>query len=43
MGKFLKENWIYILLPVLLVLGAILYLVFSGDGSGAGEITGYEI
>ncbi len=41
MGKFLKENWVFILLPVLLVTAVILYLVFASGGSG--EFGGYDL
>ncbi len=41
MGKFLKENWLFILLPVLLVTAAILYLVMAGGGSN--DFGGYDL
>ena len=43
MGKFLKENWLYILLPIVLVLAGILYLVYAGEGSGPSKFGGYEL
>ena len=43
MGKFLKENWLYILMPIVLVLAGILFLVYSSDGGGPSVITGYEL
>jgi len=43
MGKFLKENWVYILLPILLVLAAVLAMIFFGQGDGNGAFSGYEI
>ncbi len=41
MGKFLKENWLYILLPILLVAAAILYLVYASGGSS--DFGGYDV
>ncbi len=43
MGKFCKENWLYILLPVAIVLGVVLYLVMSGSGEGPSTFNGYEL
>jgi hypothetical protein len=43
MGKFFKENWLYIALPIFLVLGVVLYLALSGNGSGPSDFGGYDI
>ena len=32
MGNFLRENWIWILAPIVLVLGLILAIVVFGSG-----------
>jgi hypothetical protein len=32
MGAFLRENWAWIVIPFLLVLGALLLFVYLGDG-----------
>ncbi len=41
MGKFFEENWLYILLPILLVAAVILYLVLSSGNSD--QFTGYPL
>ncbi|MEZ6004614.1 MAG: hypothetical protein R3F17_05430 [Planctomycetota bacterium] len=43
MGKFFKDNWIYIVLPIVLVLAAVLLLKFLGDGKTPGGDGGYNI
>lgn len=41
MGKFLKENWLWILLPVFIVGGLllvyVLYSLIMGDGGGGDD------
>ena len=34
MVDFLKQNWIWILAPVVLVVGVILFLVLTGGDAG---------
>ena len=43
MGKFLKENWLYIVLPIVLVLGAVLALALTSKNNDSGANQGYEI
>lgn len=43
MGKFFKENWLYILLPIVLVLLAVLAMTYFGEGKNPGKINGYDI
>ena len=43
MGKFFKDNWLYILLPILLVAAAVIALLLMGDGDNGGTFSGYEI
>ncbi len=43
MGKFFKDNWLYIVLPIVLVALAVAALVFFGQGEGGGSFSGYEI
>ncbi|HPF13367.1 MAG TPA: hypothetical protein PLJ12_03800 [Planctomycetota bacterium] len=43
MRKFLKENWLYILIPIVLVLGALALLAYFGQGDGQGNFSGYDI
>ncbi|MDF1839528.1 MAG: hypothetical protein P1V35_16790 [Planctomycetota bacterium] len=43
MGKFFKENWLFMLLPILIVLGVVLYLALSGSGEGPSSFNGYEL
>ena len=35
--KFLKENWVWILAPVVLFAAVAAFLAFSGDGSAMGD------
>jgi ABC-type dipeptide/oligopeptide/nickel transport system permease subunit len=38
MGSFLRENWIWIVAPLIVILIAVMALVFSGtDSFGDGE------
>ena len=34
MGAFLKENWIWIVTPMVLVVAAIVYLLMTGGDEG---------
>ena len=43
MGKFFKENWLYILLPIVLVLAAVIALVVFGEKADPGTPQGYDI
>lgn len=38
MGRFLRENWIFIVAPLVLVLIGLLALVLFGDDSPSGFI-----
>lgn len=35
--QFVKENWIWILAPVVLFVAVAAFLFLSGDGSGAAD------
>ncbi len=35
--QFLKENWVWILAPVVLFAAVAAFLVFSGDSSAVGD------
>jgi hypothetical protein len=39
MGAFLRENWIWIAAPILLVVGLIVVVIVLGGGGGVGEFT----
>ena len=43
MEKPFKETWLYILVPILILLGVVLYLVLSGNGSGPTDFDGYPL
>lgn len=32
---FLKENWLWIAAPVVIVLGVVIYLIVTGDGNSS--------
>lgn len=35
MTKFLKENWLYIVIPILLVVAGVVALVYMAEGDPA--------
>ncbi len=39
MGKFFKENWLYIVLPILLVVVGVVVLVFMAESDPASGFT----
>ena len=39
MGKFLKENWLWILAPIVLVLGLFVAVMIYSNVQGGGEDT----
>jgi hypothetical protein len=36
MLNFLKENWLFILLPLVIVLGIVIFLIMTNDSNTAG-------
>lgn len=43
MGKFLKENWLWILAPIVLVLGGLVVLMMSTGGGNDDQPFIYNI
>ena len=39
MKDFLRDNWLWIVIPFVVVLAAVVYLVTSGDGGSASPFT----